>query len=315
MSSPLIAITAGEPAGIGPDITVQLAQTALAYQPLVFADKHLLRTRAQQLALPLTLIDYPSEDLPDKHQAGTLLIKHVPLATEVNCGQLNTQNANYVMETLQQAGLACLDKRCVAVVTGPVHKGILNAAGHNFFGHTEFYATLCRVPQTVMLLACEQLRVALTTTHMPLQDVSQKITQPYLKQVIRILHQDLQEKFAISDPRIAICGLNPHAGEQGYLGREEIDTIIPVIKMLQQEGLDLLGPLPADTAFTRQYIDSSDVILTMYHDQGLPVLKHLSFSKAVNITLGLPIIRTSVDHGTALDLAGSGRANGGSLQA
>ncbi|MBI3562098.1 MAG: 4-hydroxythreonine-4-phosphate dehydrogenase PdxA [Gammaproteobacteria bacterium] len=312
-SSPVIAITPGEPAGIGPDIVLHYAQQALAFPCVVIADQVLLRQRAQQLQLPIHLHDYvvhqPPRTLPAQH----LYVWHTPLAQACTAGELNPANAPYVLDCLRRAVQGCLQQRFGALVTGPVHKGVINNAGITFTGHTEFLAEHSSTPQVVMLLSTPGLRVALATTHLPLSQVSAHITRASLETTLRIIHTDLQQRFGIQHPHITVCGLNPHAGEQGHLGREEIDTILPVLKSLRAEGFDLEGPLPADTAFIAPIMQRTDVYLAMYHDQGLPVLKHLGFGNAVNITLGLPFIRTSVDHGTALDRAGRGPVDLGSL--
>jgi 4-hydroxythreonine-4-phosphate dehydrogenase len=241
------------------------------------------------------------------------MVLPVSLAASVNCCQLNASNSGYVLETIRQATLGCMNGDFNAMVTAPVHKGIINDAGIPFSGHTEFIAEITG-GTPVMMLATPGLRVALATTHLPLSQVSTAITQASLSEVISILHSDLHQRFGISQPKILVCGLNPHAGENGHLGHEEIDTIEPVLQQLRLAGLDLVGPLPADTLFTPKYLDTADAVLAMYHDQGLPVLKFKGFGQAVNITLGLPIVRTSVDHGTALELAGTGKANLGSLK-
>ncbi len=314
MSVPCLAITAGEPAGIGPDLCIQIAQQPSAAQRVVIADPELLRSRARQLGLPLELLPYDPDAIAAPQAAGQLSILPVPLAAACQAGQLDARNAAYVLETLRLAGEGCLSGRFAAVVTAPVHKGIINDAGVPFSGHTEFFAEQTATEQVVMMLACPGLRVALATTHLPLRAVADSITAPLLKRVIRILQADLISKFGIARPRILVCGLNPHAGEDGHLGREELDIIIPALDALRAEGIELTGPLPADTLFTAKHLDQADAVLAMYHDQGLPVLKHKGFGQAVNITLGMPIIRTSVDHGTALDLAGSGLADAGSLR-
>ena len=313
MLTPL-ALTPGEPAGIGPDLAVMLAQRPQA-QPLVaFADPDLLRGRAAQLGLPLRVRDVGGE-LPGRPAAaGELYVHSIPLQAPAAPGRLDPANAGYVLETLEAATRACQDGRCGALVTAPVHKGIINDAGIPFTGHTEYLAMLTG-GDPVMMLACPGLRVALATTHLPLRQVADAITRPLLEKVIRILHRDLVARFGIASPRILVCGLNPHAGEGGHLGREEMDVIIPMLDMLRDQGMNLTGPLPADTLFTPRHLDDADAVLAMYHDQGLPVLKHMGFGEAVNITLGLPIVRTSVDHGTALELAGTGRAESGSLRA
>lgn len=308
--TPHIAITPGEPAGIGPDIVLQLAQQAIPAHLVAFADPELLAQRAALLGLSIQLHLYPQENL---HQPGHLDVIPVPLSQPVKCGQLNPAHAPYVLETLRQACQACIDKRFDALVTGPVHKGIINDAGFHFTGHTEFLAAQTGAKQVVMMLATSELRVALVTTHLPLSEVSAAITPARLESVIRTLYFDLQNKFGLSAPRILVCGLNPHAGEGGHLGTEEILTIIPILNKLRAEGMQLSGPVPADSAFTPASLSEVDVVLAMYHDQGLPVLKQQGFGKAVNVTLGLPIIRISVDHGTALELAGTGRATHKSL--
>lgn len=307
-----LAITPGEPAGIGPDLIVQLAQDSNTGDWVVIADPALLESRAQQLGLPFSWQPFDPDRSPGE---GPLRVLPVRLATPAKAGQLNPANAGYVLKTLEQAVDGCRQGRFGAMVTGPVQKSVINDAGIPFTGHTEFLQQRCAVEQVVMMLACPGLRVALATTHLPLRQVADAITPDLLERVIRITHYDLIQKFGVSDPRILVCGLNPHAGEGGHLGSEEIRIINPVLNRLRDEGLRLEGPLPADTLFTPKYIANADAVLAMYHDQGLPVLKHLGFGNAVNITLGLPIIRTSVDHGTALDLAGSGQSDTGSLRA
>ncbi|MDB6060208.1 MAG: pdxA [Verrucomicrobiaceae bacterium] len=313
-SIPRIALTAGEPAGIGADLLVALAQLPHSAQLIAIADPDLLRQRAQQLQLPLHLIDWHPELTPRSSAAGQLLVAPIKLARPVIAGQLDVGNAPYVVHTLERALDGCVVGEFDAIVTAPVHKGIINDAGVAFSGHTEFFAERTHTPKVVMMLATDNLRVALATTHLPLADVARNITRSSLEAVLRILHRDLREKFGLPQPRILVLGLNPHAGESGHLGREEIDVIEPCLQALRSEGMTLIGPLPADTAFTPKHLEQADAVLAMYHDQGLPVLKYQGFGRAVNITLGLPVIRTSVDHGTALDLAGTGRADGGSLQ-
>ncbi|MBL4851498.1 MAG: 4-hydroxythreonine-4-phosphate dehydrogenase PdxA [Gammaproteobacteria bacterium] len=310
-----IAITPGEPAGIGPDICLALTQEAGDHELIFIADLALMQKRAETLNMKLNI--YPAElsQAAKPQRAGNVSILHQPLLSKNQCGQLNVANAAYVLSCIDKAVDGCLNGRYDALVTGPLHKGIINDAGIAFKGHTEYLAEKTHTDLPVMMLAGGELRVALVTTHIPLSQVSQSITTERLKQTLCIIHSELQQRFKLEKPRIGICGLNPHAGEGGHLGREEIDTIIPVIKQLQKQGLNLTGPLPADTIFTPQHMQHYDVIVAMYHDQGLPVLKHHAFGKGVNITLGLPIIRTSVDHGTALDLAGTGKADHSSLQA
>ncbi|MET0377645.1 MAG: 4-hydroxythreonine-4-phosphate dehydrogenase PdxA [Spongiibacteraceae bacterium] len=308
-----IAITPGEPAGIGPDLVVTLAQTAQAAQLIAVASPQLLQQRAALLNLPLTIKPW-TPDLPrTPHKGSELWVLPVELGTAVVPGQLNTANSRYVIETLAQAIDGCTRGEFDALVTAPVHKGVINEAGFPFSGHTEFFAERTHTDEVVMMLATEELRVALVTTHLPLSQVSHHITPTHLRRVIEILHTDLRDKFGIAAPRILVLGLNPHAGEGGHLGREEIDVIEPCLHELRAQGFLLEGPLPADTAFTPKHLAQADAVLAMYHDQGLPVLKYQGFGRAVNITLGLPVVRTSVDHGTALDIAGSGNADSGSL--
>ncbi|MEB6379867.1 4-hydroxythreonine-4-phosphate dehydrogenase PdxA [Leclercia adecarboxylata] len=308
-----VVITPGEPAGIGPDLVVQLAQRSWPVELVICADASVLEARAKQLNLPLTLLPYQAENAPLPQQAGTLTLLPVPLRTPVTPGQLSTENGHYVVETLARACDGCLSGEFAALITGPVHKGVINDAGIAFTGHTEFFEARSHSPKVVMMLATEELRVALATTHLPIKAVSDAITPDLLRDVIIILHHDLRTKFGIADPHVLVCGLNPHAGEGGHMGMEEIDTIIPVLDEMRAQGMKLSGPLPADTLFQPKYLDHADAVLAMYHDQGLPVLKYQGFGRGVNITLGLPFIRTSVDHGTALDLAGQGKADVGSF--
>lgn len=313
--TPRIALTAGEPAGVGPDLIVTLAQQAQAAQLIAIADPDLLQQRAHLLGLPLRVRQWQAAQAAQPSPAGELLVAPVALAAPVRAGVLDKANADYVLRTLELAADGCLNKHFDAIVTAPVHKGIINDAGIAFSGHTEFFAARTHTAAVVMMLATDQMRVALATTHLPLAAVSRHITRDHLTTVLRILHRDLRDKFGLAQPRIVVLGLNPHAGEGGHLGREEIDVIEPCLHALRGEGMRLMGPLPADTAFTPKILQQADAVLAMYHDQGLPVLKYQGFGRAVNITLGLPIIRTSVDHGTALDLAGTGRADSGSLRA
>lgn len=308
-----IALTPGEPAGIGPDLILQLAQQAQRVELLVIADPQLLRQRAQQLGLSITLNSYDPKGAAQPSRAGELTVLPVSMAAPCVCGELNPANASYVLATLQAAVDGCLTNAFAAMVTAPVNKAVINDAGIPFSGHTEFLAAATGADQVVMMLATEGLRVALVTTHLPLALVPAYITRENVGKVIRILHRDLHRLFGLSSPRITVLGLNPHAGEGGHMGREEIDEIIPCLNELRREGLQLTGPLPADTAFTEKHLANCDAVVAMYHDQGLPVLKYKGFGHAVNMTLGLPIIRTSVDHGTALDLAGTGQAGAGSL--
>lgn len=308
-----LALTPGEPAGIGPDLTIALAQRGSADEIVVIADPQLLRDRAAQLGLPLTLRELTPEQPATPLAPGELCVYPLPLAAPCTAGQLNPANAAYVLDSLRMAIDGCTQGLFDAYITAPVHKGVINDAGIAFSGHTEFLAERTGTDKVVMMLATEGLRVALATTHLPLKDVPAAITPASLGEVIRILHHDLQQHFGIADPKILVCGLNPHAGEGGHMGREEIDVIEPTLAHLRQQGMRLIGPLPADTLFTPKVLDDADAVLAMYHDQGLPVLKFKGFGQAVNITLGLPIIRTSVDHGTALDIAGRGEADLGSL--
>ncbi len=329
-----LAFTPGEPAGIGPDLAIQLAQHARHYDLVTFADPDLLRQRAHLLDLPLQV----SEDLEQiERTAGTLTVRPVPLQAHTQPGVLSPNSAAYVLETIRLATEGCLEKRFSALVTGPIHKGVINDAGEAglvcrscgpgkvqqipFSGHTEYLQGLCNAAEVVMMLAIpptasgqQTLRVALATTHLPLSKVPEAITQQKLQQIIPILHQGLINHCNIEHPAILVAGLNPHAGEEGHLGREEIEVITPVLEQFRQQGMKLVGPLPADTLFTPHTLKQGDAVLAMYHDQGLPVLKHNGFGNAVNITLGLPFLRTSVDHGTALELAGTGKADLGSLQ-
>ena len=308
-----IAITPGEPAGIGPDLVVSIAQQAWPVQLVVVASKELIKQRAEQLNLPITLIDYDANLEPIPQVAGTLTILDIPLAQPCIPGILDTNNGAYVVETLKVASDKNMSGEFEAIVTGPVHKGLINKSGVPFSGHTEYFANQANCPDVVMMLTTKGLRVALVTTHIPLAYVAKAITFERLQKVTRILHKDLQSKFGIKNPKIYACGINPHAGEDGHLGREEIDIMEPAFAELRAEGINVIGPLPADTIFQEKYLKDADAILSMYHDQGLPVLKYKGFGSSVNITLGLPFIRTSVDHGTALELAGNGSADSGSM--
>lgn len=310
---PHIILTSGEPAGIGPDLILQLAQREWLCQLIVAADESLLRNRAAQLGLSFQSRQYDTSSQP--HIAGLLTVLNVPVESAVQSGKLDVSNARYVLNLLDRACDGCLSGEFSAMVTAPVQKSIINDARIPFTGHTEYLAERTHAPLPVMMLVANTLRVALVTTHLPLNKVSAAITHASLTATLKILHADLQQRFGIASPRILVLGLNPHAGESGYLGREEIDVITPVLNTLRNQGMHLLGPAPADTAFTSHLLQQADVVLAMYHDQGLPVLKYAGFGNAVNITLGLPIIRTSVDHGTALDLAGSGKADVGSMAA
>ncbi|MBL4763947.1 MAG: 4-hydroxythreonine-4-phosphate dehydrogenase PdxA [Colwellia sp.] len=308
-----IALTPGEPAGIGPDLVIAIAQQAWPVQLVVVASKELIKQRAKQLNLPIVLIDYDASLKATPQVAGTLTILDIPLAQPSIPGTLDTNNGAYVVETLKVASDKNMSGEFEAIVTGPVHKGLINKSGVPFSGHTEYFAHQANCTDVVMMLATTGLRVALVTTHIPLAYVAKAITFERLQKVTRILHTDLQSKFGIKNPTIYACGINPHAGEDGHLGREEIDVMQPAFAELRAEGINIIGPLPADTIFQEKYLKDADAILSMYHDQGLPVLKYKGFGSSVNITLGLPYIRTSVDHGTALELAGTGEADSGSM--
>ena len=318
MNPPRIALTSGEPAGIGPDLCLAIA---LATAPgtrdcelVCLADRSLLAERAKRLNLAVTLRDYdPNARAP--HRAGTLSVSHTPLASTCVPGMLDRANSRYVLDLIDRAIDGAVTGEFDAIVTAPVHKGIINDAGIPFTGHTEYLAERTHAALPVMMLATSDLRVALATTHLPLKDVSAALTIDSICQVLEILDADLKKWWGIKAPRIAVCGLNPHAGEGGYLGDEEIRIIEPAVTRMRGQGLNVWGPVPADTAFVPAKLAECDGVLAMYHDQGLPVIKHSGFDRAVNITLGLPILRTSVDHGTALDIAGSGHADHRSLQA
>ncbi|MDB4223176.1 4-hydroxythreonine-4-phosphate dehydrogenase PdxA [Granulosicoccus sp.] len=313
-----IALTPGEPAGIGPDLTVLLAQQDRREQIVAIADKNLLMSRARQLQLPLVVHNYIDCNSEVATQAGALSVLHTPLNAPSTAGTLNSENARYVLSTLDQAIDGCTSQQFGAMVTAPLHKGVINDAGIAFTGHTEYLAERTN-SEPVMMLAADTvngpLRVALATTHLPLSDVPEALTHDVLKRALQILHNDLINRFDIPQPRILVAGLNPHAGEGGHMGREEIDVIEPVLCELRSAGMNLTGPLPADTLFTPQHLNNADAVMAMFHDQGLPVLKYAGFGEAINITLGLSIIRTSVDHGTALDKAGTGNIDSGSLRA
>jgi len=310
---PRIALTSGEPAGIGPDVCLGLAQRQLDCDLVCLGDRQLLAERARALGLQVEL--RPSDGASRRHVPGTLAVEHHPLAAPVVAGRLDVRNSPYVVRMLERACDGALAGEFAAIVTAPVHKGAINDAGIPFTGHTEFLADRTRAPRPVMMLATASLRVALATTHLPLSQVSAAITGELLCEVLEILDRDLARWWGLTRPRIAVCGLNPHAGEGGHLGDEELRVIAPAIARMRERGLRVAGPLPADTAFVPRMLADFDVVLAMYHDQGLPVIKHAGFESAVNVTLGLPILRTSVDHGTALDLAGTGRADSGSLAA
>lgn len=304
-------ITSGEPAGIGPDICLDLADRVDDRPVVVLADINMLRDRAKILNKTIQLIEYQGQK--QGVTVGQLYVEHVPLNQDVVLGELNPQNSAYVIEQLRRTAYYAMQGSSVGVATGPVQKSVINDAGIYFSGHTEYYQEYAGVDRVVMMLATKTLRVALVTTHLPLRDVADAITKERLHQIIDILLHDLKTKFKITQPRILVCGLNPHAGEGGYLGHEEIETINPVLESYRAQGVQLSLSMPADTLFTPDNLKNADAVLAMYHDQGLPVLKSQGFSEAINITLGLPFIRTSVDHGTALHLAGTGLAKSSSL--
>ena len=309
-----LAITPGEPAGIGPELLIQAVQDGCTQQLVAFADPNMLTQRAKLLGLPLQLMPFEPNSPVTPLLPSELYISPISTDSETKVGELDAANAPYVLACLDAAIEACQANQCDGLVTGPVQKSIINDAGIDFSGHTEYLALKTHTDTVVMMLATDNLRVALATTHLPLRDVADAITAPLLRSVIDILNRDLCTKFGIQQPKILVCGLNPHAGEGGHLGNEEIEIISPVIKQFKQQGIAISGPYPADTLFTEKYLSNVDAVLAMYHDQGLPVLKHSGFGRAANITLGLPIIRTSVDHGTALDLAGKGIADKGSFE-
>lgn len=309
-----LALPSGEPAGIGPDLIIALAHQAQPAQLVYIGDVDMLRARAAQqgLALQFNPVDFTTEPTP--HKPGQLSYCHITTSVDVVPGQLNPANSGYVLDVLNQAAAFCQQGLTQALVTPPVHKGVINAAGFTFSGHTEFLQAYFHQPQVVMLMANKQMKVALATTHLPLTKVSAAITHDHLIRLITTLQHSLKIQFGLTQPRIRVCGLNPHAGEQGHLGREELEVIIPCLEHLRQQGFNLEGPVAADTAFLPENLHDCDVILAMYHDQGLAAIKYANFAETVNITLGLPIIRTSVDHGTALSLAGSQKADTRSLQ-
>ena len=314
-SLPRLALTPGEPAGIGPDIVLGSARHEAAAQIVVIGDLAVLEQRARRIgaAVELTAFDPAAPVTP--HVPGQLCVLHQPLALPVKPGTPDMGNAGCVLSAIERAAAGCLDGQFDAMVTGPVSKAVIAGAGHAFSGHTEYIAGLCGNHVPVMMLANDFARVALVTTHLPLNQVAERITRRRLRDVISVVAADLQAKFNIENPRLLVCGINPHAGEQGYLGTEEIEVVNPVLDELRGAGLDLVGPVPADTAFTAASLENVDAVVAMYHDQGLPVLKSHGFGNTVNVTLGLPIIRTSVDHGTAFDLAGTGHAEEASLVA
>ena len=312
-NGPIIAVTSGEPAGVGPELCLRLSEWNARSRPVrlvVLADRQLMAERAYALNFKGVLRDWSPDMLPSP---GTLDILHLPLSVASQPGRLDPANSAYVLQLLDRALEGCVAKEFAAMVTAPVHKGVINDAGVPFTGHTEYLAEKTNTSRVVMMLAGGGMRVALVTTHLPLKDVPAAVTQQALEETLRILHAEMGRKYGISAPRILVSGLNPHAGEGGYLGSEEIEIITPVLNRLRAEGMALVGPLPADTMFTHTMLAQGDCVLAMYHDQGLTALKYASFGNGINVTLGLPVIRTSVDHGTALVLAGTGRADPGSL--
>ena len=311
MSSTLV-VTSGEPAGIGPDLCIKLATLKFAARLVILGDREMFEARAALLGIKSSFAAYHARSSP---RPGSVELLHVPAAAPVLPGQLDPRNSPYVLAMLRRAVAGCVSGEFSALVTAPVHKAVINDADIPFTGHTEYLAEQTGTPRVVMMLVGGGMRVALATIHLPLSQVAQAITRVSLEQTLRILDHDLRTRFGIPKPRILVAGLNPHAGESGHLGREEIDIIEPLVNALRKTGMQLEGPLPADTLFTRKYLDRADAVLAMYHDQGLSVLKYASFGEGVNVTLGLPIIRTSVDHGTALDLAGSGNIESGSMHA
>jgi 4-hydroxythreonine-4-phosphate dehydrogenase len=308
-------VTSGEPAGIGPDACVMLAQDNWRADLVVAADASLVKSAAAALGIALAVELYDPAAPPTPHRPGVLKVLHIPTPQPVVAGALDPHNAGYVIAMLDRACDGCMNGEFAAMVTAPVQKSTLMDAGFEFTGHTEYLAARTRAALPVMLLKSERLAVALVTTHLPLSDVPRAITPQRLRATLKIVHSDFERHFGMAAPRLAVLGLNPHAGESGHLGREEIEVIEPVIRELRSSGLDVRGPYPADTAFTPQLLAAADVVVAMYHDQGLPVVKHDGFGHAVNVTLGLPILRTSVDHGTALGLARTGKADSGSLRA
>jgi 4-hydroxythreonine-4-phosphate dehydrogenase len=313
VTPPRIVITSGEPAGIGPDLCIAIAQRSWPCELVFAGDAAMFAERASRLGASVRIEERDLTAPARAHIPGSLPLAAVPTRAKVIPGRLDTSNARYVLSMLDLAIDGCVNGTFAAMVTAPVQKSVIADSGVPFSGHTEYLAERTGAPLPVMLLAAGSLRVALATTHLPLNAVSAAITPQLLESVLRILDRDLRTRFRLGSPRILVCGLNPHAGESGHLGREEIDTIVPTLAKLRASGLTLIGPAPADTAFTPRMLAGADAVLAMYHDQGLPVLKYAGFGNAVNVTLGLPIVRTSVDHGTALDLAGSGDADAGSL--
>ena len=313
--TPRIALTSGEPAGVGPELCLAIARETLGCELVCIGDRSLLAARASALKLPVTLVEYDARAGKSMHVPDRLPVLHIPLGAPSAPGQLDRANGRYVLDLIDRAIDGAMAGEFDAIVTAPVQKSVINDAGIPFTGHTEYLAQRTRAPLPVMMLATEDLRVALATTHLPLKDVSSAITVESLCQILSIVDHDLREWWGLKSPRIAVCGLNPHAGERGHLGTEEISVIGPAIARMRERGMNVTGPVPADTAFVPARLAECDAVLAMYHDQGLPVIKHSGFDRAVNVTLGLPILRTSVDHGTALDLAGTGKADPRSLAA
>lgn len=311
---PRIILTTGEPAGIGPDLVVAISRFSFDAELVCIADPKLLKHRAELLSQPLELIEYTTGNTPVIHQPGSFLYRKNSLQNDVVPGRPDSGNVRYVLESIDLATDACLSGTADAMVTLPVNKAVINDAGYSFTGHTEYIAQLCKVSLPVMMLMNDTLRIALVTTHLPLSQVSSEITSERLEETLQAILRDVPAKLGISNPAILVCGLNPHAGESGHLGTEELDIIIPVIEKFKSSGVNISGPVPADTAFTGFSLEGIDIVVAMYHDQGLPVLKSQGFGDIVNVTLGLPIIRVSVDHGTALDLAGTGKASPDSLK-
>lgn len=313
MTIPRILLTSGEPAGVGPDVLIQAIQQDWPADIIAIGDPELFASRARLLGLNLEVVECDLTADKAAHKSGHLRVFPIKLEADVIPGQLEMANSAYVIDTLHTAANACLYGQADAIATAPVQKSIINQAGIDFSGHTEFFAEISSTPQTVMMFVIDNIRAALVTTHMPLLDVSKHITREKLVSVMKVLHSDLIKYFDIKDPTILVTGLNPHAGESGHLGTEEVEIISPILAELREQGVKVAGPVPADTAFLPDVIKQHDAILGMYHDQVLPVIKHIGFDKAVNVTLGLPFIRTSVDHGTALDIAGTGKSNPGSM--
>lgn len=313
--TPCVILTTGEPAGIGPDVVIMAARKDWPAQLIALGDRSLLEARANALGIPIQLESYSSTEPARPHQAGSLPLIDIPLNTPCHPGVVSQANASYVLAQLDLGIALCADGEGSALVTAPIHKAVINEAGIPFLGHTEYLANATNTPQVVMMLTNGELKVALATTHLPLAAVPAAITQPLLREVLTVLHQDLETRFGIVEPTISVLGLNPHAGEAGHLGTEEMDIIAPVCGELRGRNMNVSDPLPADSAFIPRIRARTDAYLAMYHDQGLPVLKAMGFDDAVNVTLGLPLIRTSVDHGTALELAATGEADSGSLEA